>query len=40
VHRTGRNLGLDEAYYYNDDIDGVAIIDQPKIAATNYGTCE
>jgi hypothetical protein len=40
VYLTGRGLGLDEYYFTYDDVDGVAIINQPKLTGTNYDTCQ
>ena len=40
VYLSGRSLGLDENRYANDDIDGLAIIDQPPVGGSNSDTCE
>lgn len=40
IHLPGRALGLDEYNYPFDDLDGVAIIDQPKVTAGANQSCQ
>jgi len=40
VFKSAKDLGLGEYWYTNDDIDGLAVIDQPKASVAHSASCQ